>query len=114
MKFVFILISIALLQSPSCHKENADSVPPCIQQKIAAIKAAPRWNPPAQVDKYLYNGKTVYLFSSNCCDQYNVLYNDACNYVCAPSGGFTGKGDGKCSDFFTKAKHMGIVWKDNR
>lgn len=97
-----------------CSKQKPDAIPVCIQQKIEAIKAEPKWNPPAEVDEYLYNGKHVFLFSSNCCDQYNILYDENCEVICAPSGGLTGKGDGKCADFAESAKHVKLIWKDER
>ena len=84
------------------------------ENRIEEIKKEPKWNPPAQVDEYSYNGKSVFLFSSNCCDQYNMLYNENCETICAPSGGLTGKGDNKCSDFFNTAKYVKLVWKDSR
>jgi len=115
MKFISALLLVSALssQSTQCNKK-ADAVPPCIEQKIALIKAEPKWNPPAEVHEYLYQGKKVYLFSSNCCDQYNPLYDSYCNYICAPSGGLTGKGDGKCSDFNSTAQHIRLIWKDQR
>lgn len=91
-----------------------DTVPACIQQKIEQIKKEPKWNPPAQVNEYTYIAKKVYLFSSPCCDQYNNLYDSECNLICAPTGGYTGKGDQKCTDFTEKAKHVKLVWKDER
>ena len=106
--FAFTLLNVAL-----CHKETP-LVPPCIQHRIDTIMSKPKWNPAAQVDEYLYNGKTVYAFNSDCCDQYNPLYDGFCNYICAPSGGFTGMGNGKCPDFKTTAKHIRLVWKDPR
>jgi hypothetical protein len=36
-----------------------------------------------------------------------------CNYICAPYGGITGKGDGNCADF-SDAKYLRLVWKDER
>jgi hypothetical protein len=32
--------------------------------------------------------------------------------ICSPTGGITGKGDGKCEDFSTKAKHIKLIWKN--
>lgn len=113
MKYILLLLAIPLLSESNCSKKK-DLIPACIQQKIDQIKAEPRWNPPAEVNEYLYNGSHVYLFSSNCCDQYNVVYDENCNPICAPSGGFTGKGDGKCPDFNEKAEHIKLVWKDER
>ena len=67
-----------------------------------------------EVDEYIYEGKQVFLFSSPCCDQYNNLYDKDCNLICAPSGGYTGKGDNKCPEFSSKAKHIRLLWKDDR
>lgn len=113
MKYILLLLVIPLLSESNCSKKK-DLVPTCIQQKIDKIRAGPKWNPPAEVNEYLYNGNHVYLFSSNCCDQYNVLYDENCNAICAPSGGFTGRGDGKCPDFNEKAEHIRLIWKDER
>ena len=114
MKYLLFLI-IPFLADSTCNKaKQVTDTPACIQQKIDQIKAQPKWNPPAEVNEYMYQDKKVYLFSSNCCDQYNMLYDENCNALCAPSGGFTGRGDGKCADFNDKAKHVRLVWKDER
>jgi hypothetical protein len=110
-----VLSALCSIAAPQCSKRvTANELPQCVQQKIDAIKAEPKWNPPAQVDEYSYKGKTVFLFSSDCCDAYNTAYDNDCNPVCAPSGGITGAGDRKCEDFNTTAKHVRLVWKDNR
>ncbi|HVE61349.1 MAG TPA: hypothetical protein VNA26_06000 [Chitinophagaceae bacterium] len=115
MKVLIVIASVIIITGTECSKRKADSNSvSCIQQKIDSIKKLPRWNPPATVNEYTYNGKTVYLFSSDCCDQYNMVYDSQCNYVCAPSGGITGKGDTKCEDFNTSAKHVRLFWKDER
>ncbi|CAF0851711.1 unnamed protein product [Rotaria sordida] len=73
-------------------------------------KATPQFSPFLRIDNYLYNGKMAYLVTSNCCDQFNPLYDGECNQICAPSGGFTGRGDGNCPDFDETAKQLGNVW----
>ncbi len=88
--------------------------PVCILRKIDSIKKEPVWNPPAEIYEYEYQGKKVYAISSNCCDFFNTVVDEECKYVCAPSGGFTGRGDGKCKDFFKEAKQVRLVWKDER
>lgn len=112
------LIAILILGTccyTTCHKDALPAnIPACIRQKIDSIKAQPKWNPPAQVEEYLYNGKKVFAFSANCCDQFNPVYDENCNYICSPSGGIAGGGDGKCKDFFTNAKLVRVVWKDAR
>lgn len=89
-------------------------IPVCIQQKIDSIKQQPVWNPPAEIDEYVYVDRKVYVISARCCDFFSIAVDSNCNYVCAPSGGFTGKGDRKCVDFLEKAKHLRLVWKDER
>ena len=115
MKVLVLLAGLLALSQKECSpKLGSNGLPGCVQEKIDAIKGQPRWNPPAQVDEYTYKGKTVYLFSADCCDQYTTLYDAQCNIICAPSGGMTGKGDRKCTDFNEMAKHVRMVWKDDR
>lgn len=113
MKYFLLVITVPALLNNQCNKAKKE-IPVCVEQKIESIKAQDKWNPPAEVNEYIYNGQRVFLFSSNCCDQYIMLYNGACVYICAPSGGYTGKGDGKCADFYESAKHVRLVWKDPR
>jgi len=93
---------------------NTGKTPVCIQAKIDSIKKLPRFNPPAEVTEYLYNEKRVFLFTSDCCDFFNAVYGENCEYVCAPSGGISGQGDFKCKDFTKNAKLVKLVWKDER
>jgi hypothetical protein len=115
MKVLILSVSLLAAAVQQCTKKAVtDGFPSCIRQKIDSIKAQPKWNPPAEVWAYSYNGKTVYLFSADCCDQYTTVYDANCNFICAPSGGLTGKGDRKCEDFATVAKQLRLVWKDQR
>ncbi|MGZ3957541.1 MAG: DUF6970 domain-containing protein [Flavisolibacter sp.] len=111
MVLAIILLSVA---QQTCKKQQLAALPACIQQKIDSIRKEPRWNPPAEVREYLYRGIRVYYFSSNCCDQYNTVYDENCGYIGAPSGGFTGRGDGKCPGFTDSAKQIRLVWRDDR
>lgn len=116
--FAFVSLSVAYQQcgqkATAASSESTLGIPSCVQARIDEIKKQPRWNPPAKVEEYNYNGKRVFLFSSPCCDQYNIAVDDSCNQVCAPSGGMTGKGDRKCLDFGEKAKLVSVVWQDER
>jgi hypothetical protein len=113
MKVILIWLSFLSLLDTQCNKQKTET-PSCINRKIGQIKAEPKWNPAAEVNEYIYQGRHVYLFTSNCCDQYIMLYDGSCTYLCAPSGGIAGRGDGKCTDFYTMAKHVRLVWKDPR
>ncbi|HEX6913776.1 MAG TPA: hypothetical protein VF145_00960 [Chitinophagaceae bacterium] len=110
MKY-FSACLILLLMFSSCSNRLT---PSCIRAKISEIRSQPKWNPPAQIDEYEYNGRKVYLITADCCDQYIVAVDGKCSYICAPSGGIRGTGDGKCSDFYEKARHIRLVWKDDR
>jgi hypothetical protein len=34
--------------------------------------------------------------------------------ICHADGGFSGAGDGRCSDFFSARKNEKIIWRDPR
>ena len=122
MKIILLLLSFTIFASETCDKKKKSqqslpgeqSIPACVQVKIDSIKKLPRFNPPAEVNEYTYKDKRVFLFSSDCCDQFNLLFDDNCKYVCAPTGGITGKGDMSCTDFTKEAKLVRQVWKDER
>lgn len=48
--------------------------------------------------RYEIKGKVYYLVYAACCDQFNPLLDAYGQYVCSPSGGFTGRGDGSCPE----------------
>lgn len=109
-----LIIAVSFLAGCAASKSATTTIPICIQQRIDSLKRQPKQNPAASIEEYRYNGRKVYLYSAPCCDQYNVLVDENCNQLCAPSGGFTGKGDGKCADFKTQATFIKVVWKDER
>lgn len=85
--------------------------PECLQAKYDSYVATrKKTDPAASVTRYTYNGQTVWMLPAPCCDQFNTVYDTSCKVVCAPSGGITGKGDGKCPDFFGKATDQVVVW----
>ena len=111
---LFTLTVFIVIAARKCNEPHQEKIPACIQQRIEEIKKETVWNPPAEVYEYEYNGKTVFYISSDCCDHFNTVIDENCNPVCAPSGGITGKGDGKCPDFNSMAKKVRVVWKDER
>lgn len=116
--FIYLcaIIAVCACQRKMSSKAStaAAGLPVCITQKIDSIKQQPVWNPPSEINEYNYRESNVYLISANCCDFYNIAVDSNCNYICAPSGGFTGKGDRKCVDFTEKSTHIRLVWKDER
>jgi len=107
--FIFCLLSII-----SCKPtKQAVKLPTCIESKIETLKNQSLQNPPSQVWQWDANGNTYYYFNAPCCDQFSTLYNERCEIICAPDGGFTGKGNGKCPDFGTDVKRT-LIWEDQR
>lgn len=115
MKIILItLLSLAFFSLNSCKKLDLEQdVPNCIEKKIKSILNEPVRNPSAQVWKWQDDVNTYYYITSDCCDQFNYLYDDKCNVVCAPDGGFTGGGDGNCPTFQGQLVKT-LVWEDPR
>lgn len=53
---------------------------------------------------------TYYMIESECCDRFNVVLDCNCKYICAPSGGITGNGDGLCSPEIVDYSSSSQVW----
>lgn len=89
-------------------------VPAWAARKAAALAAGYPGNPGHELWRYEYNGAFVYFFPGQCCDQYSELYDEKGKLLCAPDGGMTGDGDGKCRDFHEKAVKPLLLWRDSR
>jgi len=115
MKLLFLSVPIfMLLNSKSCDQKQKDEIPACIRQMISDYQNRPIQNPPAEFYEYDYKGQKVYYMKPPCCDQLSKLYDSSCRLICSPDGGITGKGDGKCTDFFTERTNEKLIWKDTR
>ena len=90
--------------------ETNVAMPICIKNKIDSFKLKEAHERPQRVTEYLYKGKKVYYVAMPCCDFFNEVYDNKCNFLGSPDGGFTGKGDGKIPDFFEEAKNEKLVW----
>ena len=113
MKKLTLLIYIILFLI-CCEKENCEiDIPACIDKKIEAIKMEEVRNPPAQIWEWEVDEHTYYYITSDFCDQWNYLYDEECNVICAPDGGITGMGDGNCPNFVEQIEKT-LVWEDNR
>ena len=115
MKIIRIaFLALLVFSINACSKNGLkENVPNCIEKKINKIANDPVQNPAAEVWKWQDDVNTYYYFTSDCCDQFDYLYDDECNVVCAPSGGFTGAGDGNCPSFQGQITHT-LIWKDPR
>ncbi len=104
-KFFFIFLAgISLFNS--CSKDHEIKTPICIREKIISSNGSHA----NQIWVFQYHKSKVFYVLSDCCDQYNELYDSECNYLCSPDGGFTGRGDGKCPDFGKEKKNGVRIW----
>lgn len=113
-RFKFLFTLLIPLTFMACSDDDIKKeVPKCIEEKIKQFKKDDVANPPIEVWEWTTEAKVYYYITSPCCDQFNYLYDNDCNVVCAPDGGFTGAGCGDCPTFgedLTKT----LVWKDER
>ena len=91
--------------------DNIAAIPTCIKNKVDSFKVAQKHEQPQKVVEYQYKGKKVYYVVMPCCDFFNEVYDEKCNFLGSPDGGFTGKGDGKLPDFFAEVKNEKLIWE---
>ena len=113
-KYIFYFIVILTIGLSACSNSVSSENPAWVDSLIGEFKEAPLGNPPQSVWRYTYNGETVYYVPPQCCDQFSVLYDSDGNTICAPDGGFTGRGDGRCPDFFSNRTDELLIWRDSR
>jgi hypothetical protein len=54
------------------------------------------YDTPTELYQWTYKNKIYYYVRSSRYDGMNILYDSECNYICAPDGGLSGGGDGRC------------------
>ncbi len=87
---------------------------PWLNQMIQQMQEEATANPPAKVYRYTYKDQEVYYVTGRCCDIPGKVYDMYGNIICEPDGGITGKGDGRCPDFFEQRKDETLIWEDKR
>jgi hypothetical protein len=95
-----------LADSPA--ERAADASPVCLQQMLYAAQGerVSFW-------RCTYQGQTVYFEPvTRCCDLFSTLYAADCTVICAPDGGISGGGDGRCPDF--DGSTCEVNWQDGR
>ena len=113
----FVTCSFALLVAcsagPSAAADTAADAPvACVQDVISMGSSASPGNPAYSVFECSYRGATAYYVPAQCCDQFSVLFDASCEVICAPDGGITGGGDGRCADFDSAT--CTLLWRDPR
>ena len=114
MKTTLLASIVMIILLAACSQATPSSNPDWVDEMIKKYESEPVGNPQQSIWRYEYNGEMVYFVPAQCCDMYSTLYDASGNVLCAPDGGFTGKGDGKCSDFFDKRTNEQLIWQDAR
>ena len=114
MKKNLTFLTAGIITLVSCEKSDLNiDAPKCIKDKIEVIINNNVANPPTKVWKWEVDGETYYYITSDCCDQFNNLYTENCDILCAPDGGITGNGDENCPEFTSEINKI-LVWEDPR
>ncbi len=102
---------VILCACKTTQKSWYNSIPAIINQKQATFSAEKVSNPPQTIYIYTYHGDRVYFIPAKCCDKMSELFDSSGNLIGHPDGGITGKGDGKCSDFFDTRTNEILFYK---
>lgn len=115
MKNIIIISVLFLILVLACSQSTApDENPEWVTSLIKKYQSEPVGNPPQSIWRYEYKGEIVYYVPPQCCDAFSTLYDMFGNSICAPDGGITGRGNGKCPDFFQERKNEKLIWQDSR
>ena len=103
MKRVLFILAIISLGFVSCKKADTLDISDEIYHLVQELK-------PTSVDEFLYNSEKVYHFDTwRGPDDFTCLYSGDGELI-AYFGGFTGHGDGRCSDFFETAEFIRTIY----
>ena len=96
--------------APSNRVEVA-GLPEWLRIRLADYDAQPGAAAPRAVYEVRYGDGVAYYTKAGCCDQLDPLVDSRGVLVCYPSGGFTGRGDGKCPGALPPAADRREVWR---
>jgi hypothetical protein len=113
-KNIIFTILLMILFLFACSRDTQVENPAWINKLIKEFESSPVGNPPLSIWRYEYDGGIVYFVPAHCCDIPSTVYDTNGNIICAPDGGITGEGDGRCPDFFSQRSAEQQIWKDPR
>ncbi len=115
-----VLVLGALACAPPAQTDHVSDVPDAVaapswlKARIAAIASRPPENPPIRITRWRYQDQVVYFIPAYCCDVMSELLDEDGRALCAPDGGMTGEGDGRCHDFYRARTGEEVIWADQR
>jgi hypothetical protein len=96
--------------TPSQRVEVA-GLPEWLRIRLADYDAQSGPAAPRAVYELPYGGGLAYYVKAGCCDQLDPLIDARGVLLCHPSGGFTGRGDGKCPGALPPESARREVWR---
>ena len=96
--------------SPSTRVEVA-GLPEWLRIRLGDYDAQPGPAAPRTVWQVRYGDGLAYYVQAGCCDQLDPLVDARGVLVCYPTGGFTGRGDGKCPGALPPVAERREVWR---
>jgi hypothetical protein len=96
--------------APSTRVE-VSGLPQWLRIRLADYDAQPGAAAPRAVYELPYGGGVAYYVKAGCCDQLDPLVDARGVLICYPSGGFTGRGDGKCPAALPLVADRREVWR---
>ena len=96
--------------SPSTRVEVA-GLPDWLRIRLADYDAQPGASAPRAVFEVRHGDGVAYYVQAGCCDQLDPLIDARGVLICYPTGGFTGRGDGKCPQDLALVKDRREVWR---
>ena len=95
---------------PSTRVE-VSGLPEWLRIRLADYDAQPRSVAPSAVFEVRWGNDVAYYVKAGCCDQFDPLIDARGALLCHPSGGITGRGDGKCPQALPAAAGRREVWR---
>lgn len=118
-----IVIALVLIGASftACNRQNIDpSIPACIQERISQAEAGEQgidfgYRMIAPVDlvsiyRYQHKGDQYFELVYHIADGFTELYDQNCEYVCSPNGGFWGGGAGDCEEW-VDINDRELIWQ---
>ena len=97
--------------TPSTRVE-VSGLPEWLRIRLADYDALPGPAAPRAVYEVPWRGGVAYYVQAGCCDQLDPLVDANGVLLCHPTGGFTGRGDGKClEELPAVVAHRREVWR---
>lgn len=97
------LVLVVPLLGCSARSDDGDRVPypaKWVRRQIHVYETPSKRAESQVTHKVMYLGKPAYVIPSPCCDQFDYLYDAKGTVLCAPAGGFSGRGDGSCPEVY--------------